>query len=256
MLYLCVLTAELTHPLLDLCTSYGTQILAPLVHTRFAVDSIAIVDLIYTSLLLLTLIACYVARRIARGPSRRATLVIGWTGFLLATLYIGAGRVLHDRAVATARQLAGGETIVRADAYPMVGTIFLWRTVLETPDRWIVARVHSFSGANPATLRRSVAPKVASPWIERAMQEPDAQTFAWFTSSHYRATYTRLDGQHVVQFSDLRYGERTESMASYWSLVVTFDAEGHVLHTQRVHSDLRVGMLQRAQEAWADLWNP
>src|SRR5262245_38634841 len=34
----------LTHPLLDACTSYGTQLLSPFSRRRFAIDSVAIID--------------------------------------------------------------------------------------------------------------------------------------------------------------------------------------------------------------------
>src|SRR5690606_3929228 len=38
------LWALLTHPLLDLCTSYGTQLLAPVSRERYALDAVSIID--------------------------------------------------------------------------------------------------------------------------------------------------------------------------------------------------------------------
>ena len=50
LLYACVFIAALTHPLLDFCTSYGTQLFAPLTNTRYAWDALPIVDIIYAFL--------------------------------------------------------------------------------------------------------------------------------------------------------------------------------------------------------------
>jgi len=48
LLYACCFAAAPTHPLLDWCTSYGTQLFAPFTRTRYAADCVGIIDMIYT----------------------------------------------------------------------------------------------------------------------------------------------------------------------------------------------------------------
>jgi inner membrane protein len=257
LLYLCVLVAVFTHPLLDWCTSYGTRLLDPLTNARYAIDAAPIVDLIYTPLLIATLLACWVARKIGRGRAPRATLVIGWLGFLASVGYLAAGRVLHDRAAAKAAGLVGRERVVRADAYPATGSIFLWRAVVETDDAWHAVRVHHFSGAPPERWRRTRAAKAPpNEWIERARELPEYEIYDWFAAGRLRAAYRRVDGVHVVEFHDMRYSLGTDGVESLWPLVVEFDAAGRAVFVGRRTGPRRGDFRKFAGDMWRDLWNP
>ena len=75
LMYACCFVAALTHPLLDWCTSYGTQLFAPVTDTRHAADCVAVVDILYTPVLILTLLTCLILRR---GGLRRAAFKAGW----------------------------------------------------------------------------------------------------------------------------------------------------------------------------------
>ena len=94
LLYACTFVAVLSHPLLDLLTSYGIQLFAPITSGRYAIDTVAIIDVFYSSILIITLVACYVVRKVSR-PARRTALIIGWAGFLLSCGYLAAGRATH-----------------------------------------------------------------------------------------------------------------------------------------------------------------
>ncbi len=257
MLYLCVLVAVATHPLLDWTTSYGTCLLAPLSEARYALDAAPIIDLIYTPLLVLTLLGCWVARRVSRRPTR-ATLIVAWTGFLLSCGYLAAGRICHDIAIARAeRLLPPGQTVVRTDAYPALGTIFLWRAVIETPAGWHATRIHLFSSAAPESWKTSFAPRQAdNEWIDRARRTPEYETYRWFTSGRLRAENERLNGAHVVKFHDMRYAETQWGVESLWPLVVSFGPEGEIVFVGRKRELPRRQFANHASQAWNDLWNP
>jgi len=249
-----VLIAVLTHPLLDWCTTYGTQLFAPLTDRRYAIDAVPILDIFYTPILILTLAACWLARKLSSGEARGITLRIGWAGFLLSVSYLAAGRVLHDRAIAKALAVHPVRNVVRADAYPSVGTILLWRVVIETPDDWRAVRVHQFG--QPSSYRMSVARRAANAWIDRARALPVARTFDWFAMGRTRAQYSRLDDTHVVELQDMRYGLRPDSMEGLWAVRVIFSGRGDVLEADflRRHRGHRFRELLRA--AWSDIWNP
>ena len=258
LLYLCVFVAVFTHPLLDWCTSYGTQLLAPLTNTRYAIDAAPILDVIYTPLLALTLLACYVARKGGHGKAPRATLVIGWLGIVLSTGYLAAGRVLHDRAAdRAAAAVAAGEKVLRTDAYPSVGSIALWRAVVETDRAWYAVRVHHFSNEPPEKWRTARVEKPpANEWIDRARELAACRTYEWFARGRIRPEYRKVNGVHVVRFHDMRYAGATDGLESLWPLVVEFDADGGVLHVGRQVAHRSGRLLDYLRAAWRDQWNP
>lgn len=254
LLYACVLVAGLTHPLLDWGTAYGTELLSPITDTRYALSCVPIIDIFYTPMLALTLLGCWLVRRASRGEARRATLVIGWAGFLLSLGYLVTGAVLRDRAIDMARALAGGAPILRADAYPALGSIFVWRTVVETDGRWITARLRPLSRGAPP--RQESAARQNSSWIEKAREMPDVRSYAWFAMGVVRATEADRDGRHVVEFHDMRYGPRTESIDSLWPLRVAFDKQGRPLPAKTHPPSAASNRWRILKETWSDLWEP
>ena len=240
------------HPLLDWCTSYGTQLFAPISHARLSLDAIPIVDIFFTPWLALVLLVCFVVRKVSRGVARRATLAIGWTGFALAVGYIAAGRVMHDAAVRRAVALAQGSHVLSAQAYPSVGSILLWRGVVRTDDGWQISRENLlFSSSGRPNLAR----QDDNEWVARANELPEAKTWAWFAQGQVRYAYTHHDGLHVVELHDMRYGLGTDSVQSLWVLRVTFDpANPFGPRVERVMSFRGLSRGRLLRQAWDDLW--
>jgi len=259
LLYACVLVAVATHSLLDWCTSYGTQLLAPLTRTRYAIDAVPIVDILYTPLLILTLATCYIVRKLQRDHrARRVTMVIGWAGFLASVGYLAGGRAMHNWAVRKAATCAQhqGARVVQVDAYPALGTIFLWRTVVETDREWIVTRIHHFSREPASTWRTSSIARDDGPWVAKAMQLGQVETFDWFAGGRLRAENSATDGNHIVTFHDMRYGWPVESVESMWPLTVMFDCDGRVAYIGRRNHRPRGNFSSLVRSVWADIWNP
>jgi inner membrane protein len=275
LLYACVLLAYVTHPFLDWCTAYGTELLAPLSAEKFAANVIAVVDIFFTPILIATLLACWLARRIARrrpaaaatargaqpagpadaGPSRTA-MAIGWAGFLASMAYLGCGELLRERTVAEARALAGPATVVRAEAYPTLGSIFVWRAVIETPQEWLAWRIRPLAGPGTPPPRGERAARESSPWIDRARQLEEARDYAWFAMGWVRSAERDEEGRHVVEFHDMRYGERTESVASMWPLRVTFGGGGRIIGATRISMYPRENRQEVLSRLWQDMWAP
>ncbi|NQU77004.1 MAG: metal-dependent hydrolase, partial [Planctomycetes bacterium] len=255
LLYACVLVAMFTHPLLDWCTSYGTQILAPLTSRRFSLDCVPIVDLIYTPLLIITLAGCWLARRLGRGRARSVSVVIGWAGFLLSVGYLSGGRVMHDWAVQKAIQAAGSPgRVVSANAYPGIGTIFLWRTVVETDNGWFVMRAHRFSRRPVYGWDKQFVAKTDNEWVRKARRLSQVQTYEWFAGGPTRAEYSFENGQHVVKFHDMRYGWPLYSAESMWPMIVVFDGSGGLVRIGREHRSHPGNRGFAFSRAWADIW--
>jgi inner membrane protein len=112
-----------THGLLDLCTSYGTYLLWPLVNRRLALDIISIIDPVFTAALLIGVVWAMIAR-----SGRPAVL-----GLVLAAAYLALGTVQHERAAAEQRRLASARehVPVRGRALPTLANLIVWRSVYE-----------------------------------------------------------------------------------------------------------------------------
>ncbi|MVO10460.1 hypothetical protein GOQ30_14895 [Flavobacterium sp. TP390] len=78
--------ALFTHPLLDICTTYGTRILYPLSKSFYSLDNVFVIDPLYTIWLL---IGCMVLLFMKNSNPKR-TLVIQWS-LLLSTAYLVFG---------------------------------------------------------------------------------------------------------------------------------------------------------------------
>jgi inner membrane protein len=251
LLYGSVLLAILCHPLLDWCTSYGTQLFAPITNARFSFDAIPIIDILFTPLLIVTLLACFLVRKAFGGRGATATLAIGWTGFILAVGYIAAGRVMHDRVVRQAVTLAGPARVVSANAYPTLGSIFLWRGVVRTDSGWQVSRHNLLYGSSS---RPNFAPQDDNAWVAKADELEQAATFRWFAQGQVRTSYARRNGLHVVELHDMRYGLQADSAESLWALRVVF-AEGADTPpvVERVTRFRGVSFRRLLQRTWEDV---
>ena len=198
--------ALLTHPLLDVFTVYGTQLLAPFSKRPFAVGSVFIIDPLYT----IPLAACLGAALWHRQPGRRRAWAVA--GLAVSTAYLGWGLVAQGVAErATLRALADqglGPTRTLTAAAPL--TTVLWRTVaeIETPD-----------GVVYATGLRSLLDDGAEVQFDTTVARldlltpydgtRDAETLRWFSRGWLRA---RPDGDGV-EVSDLRFGRADGDLA-------------------------------------------
>ncbi len=260
LMFTCLCVAALSHPLLDWCTAYGTQLLAPISDRRFALSAIAIVDIIYMPILLLTVLTCCLVRRLRRNRARRATLIIGWTGFMLSVAYLAAGAVLNGRAVERTREFAlshapPGAAAPNVRAYPYLGTIFLWRGTAQFDDRWLVARVRPLSDEG-VTESRTVA-NVDNSLIRAARDLEHVRTYAWFADGQLRAEVGSSPRGRVVILHDMRYAAKPISTESLWPVHVTFDAMRDVVSVRRVRSGERSDNFgQFVQDVWREITTP
>jgi inner membrane protein len=119
-----------TSGLLDACTSYGTHLLWPFSETRFAWSIIAIVDPVFSLLLLISLIIGYkYYKPLAPG-----------VGLTLAGSYLLLGLWQHQSALQSAFELAErrNHDVQRIIVKPTLANLLLWRSVYQSNDRFYV----------------------------------------------------------------------------------------------------------------------
>ena len=179
--------ALLTHPLLDVFTVYGTQLLAPFSARPFAIGSVFIIDPLYTVPLALFLAAAVVQRRprLAAVGLAVGLVYLGWS--------VAAQTVVERRARAA---LGDGRQLVT----PMPLQTLLWRVVVEEGDR-VATYEHSLLG--PAWLfeRAGSSPRAELP------ASRGAETLRWFSRGWLVAEHAAADASaDAVGVADARFG--------------------------------------------------
>ncbi|MDT0631137.1 metal-dependent hydrolase [Rubrivirga sp. S365] len=197
--------ALLTHPLLDVFTVYGTQLLAPFSDRPFAVGSVFIVDPLYTVPLAGFLLAALVTRR----PGRRRVWA-GW-GLAVSTAYLAWGLVAQQAAHRAALRALDAEGVrparVLTAAAPL--TTLLWRSVaeVETDSGTVyLTGLRSLLDDGPDMTFRATAARrnLLAPY---AGSRP-AETLRWFSRGwlRVRPAPPGADSAGGVVVADVRFG--------------------------------------------------
>jgi inner membrane protein len=196
---LVVSLALLSHPLLDLMTPYGTQLLLPFSDTRFAINAMPIIDPAYTLILLFGL---WGAARWWRPRAQTVALItlaascgyLGWGGYLNAAAEREATRQLA----------AAGITDARVRAFPTILQVHYRRVVARRPDEDLVGFVSLWRPCDIDWTRatRAVPPSTR----ETFLATREGAIFDWFAMGWARY---RIDDQgwpRRLVVTDLRYG--------------------------------------------------
>ncbi len=131
--WLAMWLALVTHPLLDAMTVYGTQLALPFSNYPFGVDSIFIIDLLYT-LPLLVGVSWALATR--NGPRAHRGQMANAVGLLLSTAYLAWGFAAQQQVAQVARASLAQQGIVVEHLLvtPTPFNTVLWRVVAVAGD--------------------------------------------------------------------------------------------------------------------------
>lgn len=219
---LLAIVALLTHPLLDLFTSYGTQLLFPFSRHRFALDAVAIIDPVYSLLL-----AGGVGLGLRAGLATRASRRAGWAALGLSSLYLGLGLLVNARIEREARrELARqGIEVSRLAAYPTLLQLPYQRVVARSGDE---VRVGFVSLARRRPIEWESFRQASGPLVEAARATPEGRLFEWFAMGEATPRLERAGGV-VVEFDDLRFGFPGAPRDGLWGLRVRLDAQARPL---------------------------
>lgn len=207
--WLAVWLALVTHPLLDLMTVYGTQILLPFTDQPYGVGSIFIIDPLYT----LPLLAGVGVALAGRGGG------LSWNaaGLAVSTAYLGwsvvAQQAVRETALAALRAqgVAYHQVLVTATAFNTV----LWRVVAMTPQGYLEG-YHSLLDDGGGMSFEQHDQGLAE--FERLRGNWSAQRIAWFSRGFFKVEHT--DGRWSI--TDLRMGQ--EPQYTFRFIVAEHDA--------------------------------
>lgn len=224
-----------THGLLDACTTYGTRLLWPFSNLRVSWDIVAIVDPLFTLVLIAGAVWAARSRNV-----RPARVALG-----MGLVYLGFGVVQHERALDAQTTIAHarGHLIERGAAFPGIGNNRIWRSLYRVGDTYYADRISvSWGGTTTwmeGTTLRAVNPSALAHRTERVQR--DFARFAYFSDG-----WVTYDPQDPTVYADARYSLSTHVYRPIWG--VRFDQQEPV-PTQWVSrtGDRRV--------AWKNLWH-
>ena len=201
--WLAVWLALVTHPLLDLMTVYGTQLLLPFTDRPFGVGSIFIIDPLYT-LPLLAGVLMALRLRNARGARWNAA------GLALSTAYLAWSALAqqHVSGIAAASLQARGQQVRQLLVTPAPFNTLLWRIVAITPDGFAEG-FHSL-----LDRERQVAfdhfPR-GEALYEELRGDWHTERIAWFSRGFFKMS--EHDGE--LRITDLRMGQEPYYVFSF-----------------------------------------
>lgn len=218
--YWVILLVIFVHIMGDLITSYGTQILAPLSNWAPSWNTTFIIDLWFTGLLFLGLVASLYWR-----PRLGAAL-----GLAAVTALVGFQYTQYRQAVDLADSWARQQSFTEyvAEAYPQPWSPFNWKLVIDGGEQYHLALVNLRRRTPlvpnedaPAIwrLRASYLPVERIKWqrydkfgtghqaslAREVLEHDDMAFFRWFANYPVLETIDRRNGDKCVVFKDLRF---------------------------------------------------
>jgi inner membrane protein len=211
-----------SHIVFDWITSFGTMFWTPLDRTRHSLDWVFILDPIFTTIVLGSLILALIFR-----PRQRAIAAAGAATLLL---YVGFCAVMHARALATWRRLDQPPPGAHVAVLPQFLSPFRWMGLSEhgaeihyaffdvgpfargipnpqPPEKWTQI-LQSLSDYYPpperARIERFARPE-GSPALEAARALPDWKVYLDFARFPLETVYPNRDGGADVIVQDLRF---------------------------------------------------
>ncbi|WP_020537210.1 metal-dependent hydrolase [Lewinella cohaerens] len=190
--------AILTHPLLDACTTYGTQLFEPFSTIRIAWNVVSVADPLYTLPFLVCLI---LASRQIRGSKKRQRY--NWAGIIISSAYLllctSFFWYANQRMEATLEK--ENITATRHVVGPTILNSLLWQGTAETPTSFYMGQYSLLDKAPFFKLKE--VPKnhqlVKDHWDDR-----DVNILRWFSDGYFNV---EQENDSTFRMNDLRYGQ-------------------------------------------------
>lgn len=214
--------ALLTHPLLDLFTTFGTQLLAPFSSHRFALSAIPIVDPVYTLPLI-----CSIFFGLLK-PAK--SFIVASTTLFLTSTYLFVGLLEHDKAINKARDycIQNNLTCNRIEAFPIMPTLFAHRLWIESKDSIHITEYSTWTNNEKKWL---VVDKKNIPTSIKL--HSFYKTYMWFTNGITIAHETKHHGFCLI---DSRYGSLEHKPLGVFN--ICFEENKTVRNIEYMQNDL------------------
>ncbi len=192
----------LTHIILDIFTTYGTQALLPFSNARLAISSIAVVDPIYTIPFLFTLVraSCLPKHSSGRRHWVYAGLIVSST-YLLLTVF----NKRHVNFIHQSQLISQRIHFNRTFSSPTIFNNLVWNLVADQDSHYIVADYGLLDSLQTLKHLRKI-PKNHS-LIESIQSTEEINILKWFSNNYF--SVETLDSLKW-KYCDLRFGTGME----------------------------------------------
>jgi inner membrane protein len=236
-----VFWAIFTHPLLDSCTTYGTQLFQPFWDYRVALNNISVADPIYTIPFLLCLIIAFILRRGSK--ARRA---FTWAGIILSSMYMVLTGI-NKLTINQTYKASFAEQKIEYTRYMTSPTIFnnvLWNGIAESEDSYHYA-MRSLLDKSPTIPEFKHIAKNHE-LLDKFGEDRNINILKWFSDGYYNVEQME-DGK--IKFNDLRFGTfgDDEDANFVFSFIIEETPDGLKVSSQRERPD-------DADQAFGMLW--
>lgn len=212
--WLAAAIGTLTHGPLDTLTSYGTMLFWPFSRSMISLDSISIVDLLFTVPLLLGLTLAI----------RRNKIAYLHGAALFCAFYVGLGFVQKSRALEAQKEFLekhGQSSATHRRVIPSYGNMVLWRTLHEHDGRIHSNAVFVLPFAAPRWLQGNslvsyTAADLPAEWRSDPQIGPKLEFFQWFAEG-----YAAVDANDPTLIVDTRYSSEIARMTPLWGVRIT-----------------------------------
>jgi inner membrane protein len=233
----------ITHPLLDTCTTYGTQLWQPFASDRIALNNVAVADPLYTIPFLIFVIW---ASRISH--HRRFRRWVNITGLIVSSAYLmftfvnkwKVDKVMQDSITAEKIQAS------RYLTSPTILNNILWTGLAECDTSFFYGQYSLLDRQARFSLRQ--IPK-SHHLLQAHWDDRDITILRWFSKGYFNVL-PMPDG--TLQFNDLRFGglgNDLERPEDYIFRFILEEKEGKLIAKQ----DQRPPDIS-FRDAFTDLW--
>ncbi len=187
-----------THPLLDCCTTYGTQLFQPFSDYRVALNNISVADPLYTVPFAICLI---IARFLTRGSKLR--FWVNWAGLIISSIYM-VWTVTNKFKMNKVFEKSLAKQELQYSRYTTSPTIFnnvLWTGTAEG-DSMFYQGFYSLLDKQEEILKFNKIPKNHH-LVKDKMDTRPMQVLPWFSKDYYCIKEGEGD---TLKYYDLRFG--------------------------------------------------
>jgi inner membrane protein len=218
-----VVWALITHPLLDVFTVYGTQLLFPFSFHRFSFSGVAVIDPIYTIILLICLpFGIFIVKR-HWIPVFAASLSL-----VLSTGYLFLGIQQNDIALHLAERQLKEQHVNPSQirSYTTLFQIYLRRIIAHIDNQVWVGFISTW---NPQPIHWHKYTQPSPDFVYALEQTREGKLIDWFTSHEY--AYVVHPGQqgYTIEMLDSRFGFPGPTILGPWGIQTKIDGNGGLL---------------------------
>lgn len=206
--------AVLTHPLLDLFTTYGTQLLQPISNHRFSLNAIPIIDPLYSVPLIVSIII------IAKSKNDFFPRIFNAVTLFLTSAYLLLGVAQYEQAkLRVLEEAKENKWCGHYEVFTGLFSIFQRRAVFYDGDYVHIAHFSNLSNDKIrwVTFKQS----------DLTIDSEDIQAFKWFSKGHILVQ--PQDNGYLLR--DIRFGVEPHPMDGLWGIEI--DEMGKYLSWER-----------------------